>query len=178
MTVIVPADAHQAWHATLATERIDGPVYVRLGGRTDEPPVTPVDGPFKVGKAELMQDGRDLTVIACGSLVAAALDAGKALAERGIQVRVLNMHTIKPLDRDAVLAAAAETAGIVTAEEHRLPGGLGSAVAELLAADHPTRMRFVAMPDEFSVAGPTAMVRERYGLSSTGIVEACLALGG
>ena len=176
MTVIVPADAHQAWHATLATERIDGSVYVRLGGRFDEPPVTPVDGPFTVGKAELMRDGKDVAVIACGSLVVAALEAARTLAGRGVQVRVLNMHTIKPLDRDAVLAAAAETKGIVAAEEHRLPGGLGSAVAELLSAERPTRMRFVAMPDEFSVAGPTARVRERYGLCSAGIVEACLAL--
>jgi transketolase len=176
MTVIVPADAHQAWHATLATERIDGPVYVRLGGRFDEPPVTQVDGPFSVGKAEVMRDGKDVAVIACGSLVVAALEAATALAGRGVQVRVLNMHTIKPLDRDAVLAAAAETRGIVAAEEHRLPGGLGSAVAELLAAERPTRMRFVAMPDEFSVAGPTARVRERYGLCSARIVESCLAL--
>jgi transketolase len=176
MTVIVPADAHQAWHATLATANIDGPVYLRLGGRFDEPPVTAIDGPFTVGKAELLRKGNDLTVIACGCMVDAALKAANVLADRGIDVRVLNMHTIKPLDRGAILVAASETRGIVTAEEHRLPGGLGSAVAELLATERPTPMRFVAMPDEFSVTGPTAQVRDRYGLCSAGVIEACLAL--
>ena len=176
MTVLVPADAHQAWHATLATDDIDGPVYVRLGGRVPERAVTPAGGPFRLGKAECLAEGSDVTVIACGSLVAPALDAAAALVGRGVGARVLNMPTIKPLDADAILAAAAETRGIVTAEEHHLTGGLGGAVAELLAVARPTRMRMVGMPDEFAVVGPTDRIRERYGMSARHIVEACLAL--
>ncbi len=176
MTVLVPADAHQAWHATLATEQLDGPVYIRLGGRVDEPPVTPVDASLRVGEAELMRDGKDVTVIACGCLVAPALEAADELSEQGVHVRVLNFHTIKPLDHAAILAAAAETRGIVTAEEHHLTGGLGGAVAELVAQENPTRMRLIGMPDEFAIVGPTGKVRERYGMSRQHIVEACLSL--
>ncbi len=176
MTVLVPADAHQAWHATLATDRIDGPVYIRLGGRVEETPVTAVDASFRVGQAELLREGGDVTAIACGCLVAEALAAAEALAGQGVSVRVLNMHTIKPLDEAAILAAAAETRGIVTAEEHHLAGGLGGAVAELLAQEHPTRMRMVGMPDEFAVIGPTDKVRERHGMSRRHIRDACLAL--
>lgn len=176
MTVLVPADAHQAWHATLATDRIDGPVYIRLGGRVEETPVTAVDAAFRVGEAECLREGNDIAVIACGCMVAEALAAAEDLAGQGAGVRVLNMHTIKPLDRDAILAAAAETRGIVTAEEHHLAGGLGGAVAELLAQEHPTRMRMVGMPDEFAVIGPTDKVRERHGMSRRHIRDACLAL--
>ena len=176
MTVLVPADAYQAYHATLASERLDGPVYVRLGGRVDEPPVTPVDADYRIGKADRLRDGGDVTVIACGCLVVLALEAADQLAAEGIAARVLNMHTIKPLDDDATLAAAAETNGIVTAEEHHLTGGLGGAVAELLAREHPTAMRMVGMPDEFAIVGPTDKVRERYGMSAQAIVQACRAL--
>jgi transketolase len=177
MTVLVPADAHQAWHATLATENVDGPVYVRLGGRVEEPVVTPANASFRVGKADLLREGNDVAVIACGCLVAPALEAADDLAEQGVGVRVLNMHTIKPLDQHAVLAAA-ETGGIVTAEEHHLSGGLGGAVAELLARERPTRMRMIGMPDEFAVVGPTDKVRERYTMSRPSIRDACLALAG
>jgi transketolase len=173
MTVVVPADAHQAWHATLATEAIDGPVYIRLGGRVEEPPVTPVEGPFELGKADRLRDGNDVTIIACGALVAPALEAAETLASDGVDSRVLNMHTIKPLDRAAILAAAAETKGIVTAEEHHLTGGLGGAVAELVALEHPCRMRFIGMPDEFAVVGPTGQVRGKYGMDVNSIADAC-----
>ena len=175
MTVVVPADAHEAWHATLATEHVDGPVDIRLGGRVEEPAVTAVEASFRLGKAEQMRDGKDVAVITCGALVAPALEAADELAERGAGARVLNMHSIKPLDRDAILAAAAETRGIVTAEEHHLTGGLGGAVAELLAQEHPTRMRMIGMPDEFAIVGPTDKVRERYGMSRRNILDACLA---
>ena len=137
MTVLVSADAHEAWHATLATDEIDGPVYLRLGGRVPEPPVTPVGAPFSLGKARCLAEGSDVAVIACGALAALAVDAATALAEQGVGCRVLNMSTIKPLDEDAILAAAEETRGIVTAEEHHLTGGLGGAVAELLAVPPP-----------------------------------------
>lgn len=176
MTVVVPADAIEAWHLTHATQTIDGPVYVRLGGRYPEVPVTAVDATPVIGKADTLRDGNDVSVIACGCLVADALGAADALATEGIKVRVINMHTIKPLDRDAVLAAASETCGIVTAEEHHLTGGLGGAVAELLSQEQPTRMRFVGMPDEFAIVGPTPTVREHYGMSAQNIIAKCREL--
>lgn len=178
MTVIVVADAHQGYHATIATRDHDGPVYIRLGGRAVETPATPVDADYRIGRADVLRAGGDVAVIACGCMVPEALSAAETLAGRGVDVRVIDMHTIKPLDRDAVLAAAAETDGIVTAEEHRLTGGLGGAVAELLAEEHPTPMRFVGMPAEYAVVGPTARVRDRHGMSARHVVAACLSLAG
>jgi transketolase len=176
MTVIVPADVNEAYRATLATLDIDGPVYLRLGGRSEEPPVGDPEAPFRLGKAVQLRNGTDVAVIACGALVEMALQASDLLKTQGIGVRVLNMHTIKPLDRDAILAAAAQTRGIVTAEEHHLAGGLGGAVAELLAVEHPTRMRMVGMPDAFAMVGPTGRLRTKYGMSTDAIVDACRAL--
>ena len=143
----------------------------------EEPPVNDDrDAPFKLGRAVQLRPGNDVAVIACGALVEMALSASDALKKENINARVLNMHTIKPLDRDAVLAAAAETGGIVTAEEHRFAGGLGGAIAELLAVENPTRMRMVAMPDEFAVVGPTGPLRTKYGMSAEAIVTACKSL--
>ena len=176
MNVIVPADVNEAYKATLATLDIDGPVYLRLGGRTEEPPVTQADAPFLLGKAAQLRSGNDVAVLACGAMVDLAVRASDALKKDGIGVRVLNMSSIKPFDRDAVLAAAAETRGIVTAEEHHLTGGLGGMVAELLAVEHPTRMRMIGMPDAFAVVGPTVAVRVKYGMSAEAIVDACRAL--
>jgi transketolase len=173
MTVIVPADVDEAYQATLATLDIDGPVYIRLGGRTADPTVR-----FRLGRATQLRTGRDVTVIACGCMVEMAVRASQTLEGEGIGVRVLNMHTIKPLDRDAILQAAAETRGIVTAEEHHLTGGLGGAVAELLAVEHPTRMRLVGMPDDFAVVGPTVPLRAKYGMSPEAIAAACRSLLG
>ena len=173
MTVIVPADVTEAYRATLATLDIDGPVYLRLGGRSEEPPVGDPEAAFRLGKAVQLRNGSDVAVIACGALVDMAVRASDALKEQGIGVRVLNMHTIKPLDRDAILAAAAQTRGIVTAEEHHLTGGLGGAVAELLAVERPTRMRMVGMPDAFAMVGPTGPLRTKYGMSVEAIALAC-----
>lgn len=173
MTVIVPADIDEAYQATLATLDIDGPVYLRLGGRVEEPAVSDAGAPFRLGQAAQLRTGNDVAIIACGALVQMAVRASDALRAQGIQARVLNLHTIKPFDRDAVLAAAAETRGIVTAEEHHLTGGLGGAVAELLATERPTRMRMVGMPDEFATVGPTNAVRAKYGMSAEGIADAC-----
>lgn len=177
MTVIVPADVDEAYRATLATLDIDGPVYMRLGGRAEEPTVNDdPDAEFRLGKAVQLRAGNDIAIIACGALVEMALRAADTLKKEGIAVRVLNMHTIKPLDRDAILKAAAETRGIVTAEEHRLTGGLGGAVAELLAVERPTRMRMIGMPDEFGVVGPTGKLRAKYGMSAEAIADACRQL--
>jgi len=176
MTVIVPADVDEAYKAALATLDIDGPVYLRLGGRTEEPPVTDPDAPFRLGRAVQLRPGRDVCVIACGALVEMAVRASDILKQEGIGARVLNMHTIKPFDREAVLSAAAETRGIVTAEEHHLVGGLGGAVAELLAVERPTRMRMVGMPDAFAMVGPTVPLRAKYGMSAEAIAQQCRAL--
>jgi len=178
MTVIVPADVDEAYKAALATLDIDGPVYLRLGGRTEEPPVTDPDAPFRLGRAVQVRPGKDVCVIACGALVEMAVRASDTLKQEGIGVRVLNMHTIKPFDREAVLTAAAETRGIVTAEEHHLAGGLGGTVAELLAVERPTRMRMVGMPDAFAMVGPTVPLRAKYGMSAEAIAQQCRALLG
>ncbi len=176
MTVIVPADVDETYQATLATLEIDGPVYMRLGGRAEEPAVSDPGVPFRLGKAVQLRPGNDVAIIACGSLVEMAVRASDALQKEGIKARVINMHTIKPLDRDAILTAAAETRGIVTAEEHHLTGGLGGAVAELLSVEHPTRMRMVGMPDVFAMVGPTGQIRAKYGMSAEAIAEACRSL--
>jgi transketolase len=173
MTVIVPADVDEAYRATLATLDIDGPVYLRLGGRVEEPPVSDAEAPFRLGKAATLRQGNDVAIIACGALVEMAVRASDALRAQGIGARVLNLHTIKPFDREAVLAAAAETGAIVTAEEHHLVGGLGGAVADLLAVEQPTRMRMIGMPDEFASIGPTGRLRAKYGMSAEAIAEAC-----
>jgi len=176
MTVIVPADVDEAYQATLATLDIDGPVYLRLGGRAEEPPVNDAQTPFRLGKAAQLRPGNDVAILACGALVDPAVRASDALKKDGINARVLNMSSIKPFDRDAVLKAAAETRGIVTAEEHHLTGGLGGLVAELLAVERPTRMRMVGMPDAFASVGPTPKVREKYGMSAEGITQAVRSL--
>ena len=178
MTVIVPADVDEAYQATLATLDIDGPVYMRLGGRTEEPAVGNLESRFRLGKAVELRPGNDVAVIACGALVEMAIRASDVLRGQGIGARVVNMHTIKPLDRDAILKAAAETRGIVTAEEHHLTGGLGGAVAELLAVERPTRMRMVGMPDAFAMVGPTVKLRAKYGMSAEAIMDACRGLLG
>jgi transketolase len=176
MTVIVPADVEEAFAATLATADIDGPVYMRLGGRTEEPPVGEPGKKFQVGRAIQLRDGKDVAIIACGAMVHLSVRAADLLQQQGVRARVINMHTIKPLDREAILAAAAETGGIVTAEEHHLCGGLGGAVAELLATEMPTRMRMIGMPDVFASIGPTVQLRAKYGMSADGIAEACRSL--
>jgi transketolase len=173
MTVIVPADVDEAYKAALATLDIDGPVYLRLGGRVEEPSVTDPQAPFQLGKAVRLRPGNDVTVIACGCMVELAVRASETLSQEGIGARGAEHAHDLPFDRDAVLAAAAETRGIVTAEEHHLTGGLGGAVAELLAIEHPTRMRMVGMPDAFAMVGPTVRLRAKYGMSADGIAVAC-----
>jgi len=178
MTVIVPADVDEAYKATVYSLQIDGPVYIRLGGRVPEAPVTDPDAPFSFGKATELRSGKDVTVIAIGALVDMAVKAADTLKGEGIGVRVLNMSTVKPLDTDAILKAASETRGIVTAEEHHLTGGLGGAVAEFLSQTQPTRMKLVGMPDEFAVVGPTPPLRAKYGMSPEAIAAACRELAG
>jgi transketolase len=178
MTVIVPADVDETYKATIASLDVDGPVYIRLGGRVPEASVTDPNAPFTLGKATEMRSGKDVTVIAIGCMVDMAVKAADTLKGEGINVRVLNMSTVKPLDTDAILKAASETKGIVTAEEHHLAGGLGGAVAEFLVQTQPTPMRLVGMPDEFAVVGPTPPLRAKYGMSADHIAAACRDLLG
>jgi transketolase len=169
MKVIVPADVSEAYKATIWTLGQDGPIYIRLGGRTPEPDITDPDAEFTFGKATQLRPGNDVAIIACGATVEMAVKASDALKAEGVSARVLNMSTIKPLDTDAILKAAEETRGIVTAEEHHVTGGLGGAVAEFLVEHRPTKMRLVGLGDEFAVVGPTVPLRARYGMSAENI---------
>lgn len=183
-TVLVPADAPSMAAATRAMFELEGPVYLRSG--RPEVPLVYQDGndgdgeaaggryelEFQIGKANQLRDGQDLTIIACGLMVATALEAAHDLAEKGIEARVLDMHTIKPIDADAIEAAAQETGAIVTAEEHLLNGGLSAAVAQVLAERHPCRMEAVGVKDQYAESGTGAELLEKYGLMPADIVAA------
>jgi transketolase len=170
-TVLVPADDPETRAATRAMFDIEGPVYLRTG-RPKVPVVYPDGVDFQIGKANQLRDGKDVTIIACGLMVAAALEAAQDLSERGIQARVLDMHTIKPLDEDAVERAARETGAIVTAEEHLLEGGLGAAVARCAAERLPVPIRFVGIHDRYAESGTAEELLEKYGLMPSNIVQA------
>ncbi len=170
-TVIVPADGPSTHAATLALFQQAGPVYLRTG-RSKVPQIYADDPDFAIGRANQLRDGSDVTIIACGLMVAAALDAAEMLSQEGVEARVLDMHTIKPLDEAAVLRAARETKGIVTAEEHLLDGGLGSAVARVVAENHPVPMRFVGVRNTYAESGPPQALLAKYGLMPEDIVAA------
>src|SRR5262249_21397992 len=146
------------------------PAYLRAG-RPNVPIVYPNDCHFELGNANVMRDGKDVTIIANGLMISAALEAAELLAEKGTQARVLDMHTVKPLDDAAVLAAAKETKGIVVAEEHLLHGGLGSAVAMSVARQYPVPMRFVALRDTFAESGTPEGLLAKFGLTAEDIVR-------
>jgi len=164
-----PASMHKAVHATV--EHV-GPVYLR-SSRVAMPHIYPEDDcPFEIGKANVVRKGRDLTIIGCGLMVAAALDAATMLAEEGIEARVLDMHTLRPMDSEAIEAAARETGAIVTAEEHLLHGGMGSNIARIVAETRPVPMRFVGLADTYTDSGEPEALLEKYGLTSQDIVVA------
>jgi transketolase len=170
--VMVPADDESTKAATAAMLKHTGPVYLRVG-RPDVPRVytnSPVR--FEIGKANRLHDGTDLTIVANGLMVAQALDAAETLAGAGIQARVLDMHTVKPIDAGALKSAAAETGAIVVAEEHLAHGGLGSAVAMAVAQAHPVPIRFVNLGDQFAESGAPDALLEKYGLTAANIVAA------
>ncbi len=171
MTVVIPADAVETRAATRAIHKHNGPVYMRTG-RMDVPVLFDDDYVFELGKANLLREGSDVTIIACGILVAPALEAAELLARENIDARVLNMATIKPVDADAVEEAARETGAIVTAEEHSVIGGLGSAVAEAIADRCPVPLERVGVPDVFGRSGKAAELLDYFGLNRDGIVEA------
>ncbi|MBI4136050.1 MAG: transketolase family protein [Candidatus Vogelbacteria bacterium] len=173
MTVVVPADAIEAKKATVALASRRGPTYLRLA-REKTPVVTTEESPFAIGQANVLIDpvAPDALIIACGPLVYNALAAAKKLWNEKIEVTVINNHTIKPLDREAILKQAQRAQAVVTVEEHQQAGGLGGAIAELLAAELPTPIEFIGVADQFGQSGTPAELVEHYGMGITAIVEA------
>ena len=171
MTVLVPADAAEAKAVVRWAAEYNGPVYIRLG-RSGVPDVFDETYEFKFGKAVTLKEGKDVTLIGMGIMTSAALEAAEMLAEEGISATVLNMPTIKPIDEDAIVAAANATGAIVTCEEHNIIGGLGSAVAEVLAEKAPARLVRVGVKDTFGESGKPADLLKKYGLTASDIAAA------
>jgi len=170
MTVINTCDYNQTKAATLAIAEHHGPVYLRFG-RPKVANFTPENQKFEIGKAVHLQDGSDVTIVATGHLVWEAVEAAKTLHESGISAEVINIHTIKPLDSEAILTSVAKTGAVVTAEEHNYLGGLGESVARVLAENHPVPQEFVATQDTFGESGTPAQLLEKYGLNAENIVK-------
>ena len=171
MTVINPCDYNQTKAATIAIADYEGPVYLRFG-RPAVPNFTSATDKFEIGKALLLNEGADVTIFATGHLVWKAIEAGHVLAEKGISVELINIHTIKPLDAQAVLASARKTRAVVTAEEHQMHGGLGDSICQLLARELPTPVEMVAVNDSFGQSGTPDELMKEYGLDTEHIVAA------
>ncbi len=170
MTVIVPCDYNQTKAATIALADHHGPAYLRFGRPSW--PVFTGDRPFTIGKADKMLEGNDVTIIACGHMVWQAVEAEAILAEKGISVELINMHTIKPLDVEAILASVQKTKCVVTCEEHQINGGLGDSVAQVLSRFNPAPLEMVAVNDSFGESGTPAQLLKKYGLAPENIVQA------
>jgi len=173
MKVIVPADAAEAQKAVMASAQMPGPVFIRCG-RGPVPAVTAAEDFFQIGRANVLADGADVTIVACGIMVNDALDAAGVLRERGISAGVINMHTIKPFDGPALLAAARRTGAVVTAEEHQTAGGLGSCVAEYLSGVCPVPVGMVGAGSVFGESGEPDELKAKYGLTKERIIESCM----
>ena len=171
MTVIVPCDYHQTKAATIALGEHIGPTYLRFG-RPNWPIFTAADRPFVIGKADKMIEGSDVTIFACGHLVWEAIEAEAKLAEQGISAEVINIHTIKPLDVEAILASVEKTGCAVTCEEHQINGGLGDSVAQVLSRFNPKPLEMVAVNDSFGESGVPTDLLKKYGLSAENVVKA------
>jgi len=171
MTVINPCDYHQTYNATMAIKDWEGPVYLRFG-RPSWPMFSGKDRPFEIGKAWKISAGSDVSIIATGHMVWFAILAAKELEKQGISCDVINIHTIKPLDEEAVLESVAKTRCVVTAEEHNKHGGLGDAVAQVLAMNLPTPQEYVAVNDKFGESGKPTDLLKKYGLDVSDIVAA------
>jgi transketolase len=175
VAVVVPSDETQTREAVKAAAQYDGPIYIRCG-RPAVPVLYPNGCPFEIGKAIQLRAGDDVALLANGLMVAEALGAAETLAAGGIQARVLDVHTARPLDEAAVLAAARETKGLVVAEEHLVATGLGAQIAKLLAEEHPARVRFVGVQSTYAESGPPKALLEKYGLTADAIVQAARQL--
>ena len=171
MTVINPCDYNQTKAATIAIAEYEGPVYLRFG-RPVVPIFTDPDQKFEIGKAWMVNEGKDVSIIATGHLVWEAIQAGEKLAELGIDAEIINIHTIKPLDEEAILKSVSKTGCVVTAEEHNRLGGLGDSVAQVLARNQPAPQEYVAVDDSFGESGRPADLMVKYGLSADDIVKA------
>lgn len=171
IVVVVPCDAFEAKKTTLAAAAHKGPFYFRFT-REKTPIITTSETPFEVGKAEVLKNGEDVTIVACGPLVYQSLLAAKHLEEKGINVRVINNHTIKPIDTLTIVKAAKETGALVTVEEHQVMAGLGGAVAETLAKNYPVPIEFIGMQNTFGESGNTKELYEKYGMSIDAIISA------
>lgn len=171
MAVINPCDFNQTKAATIAIAAYEGPVYLRFG-RPAVPNFTPADQTFEIGKALLLNEGADVTIFATGHLVWQAIEAGHILAEKGISVELINIHTIKPLDAQAILKSVKKTRAVVTAEEHQMNGGLGDSICQLLARELPTPVEMVAVNDSFGQSGTPDELMKEYGLDAANIVAA------
>jgi transketolase len=171
MVVINPCDFNQTKAATMAIAKHHGPVYLRFG-RPAVPNFTPADQNFEIGKAILLNEGKDVTIIATGHLVWKAIEAAEQLAAKGIDAEVINIHTIKPLDEEAILTSVSKTKCVVTAEEHQMNGGLGDSVAQLLGRKLPSPQEFVAVNDSFGESGTPDELMKKYGLDTLNIVAA------
>ena len=171
MTVVNPCDFNQTKAATIAIAEHKGPVYLRFG-RPKVPNFTPENQTFEIGKALHLEEGTDVTIFSTGHLVWESLEAKKVLAKKGISAEIINIHTIKPLDEEAVLASAQKTRCVVTAEEHMMLGGLGESIAQLLVRKLPTPLEMVAVNDSFGESGKPAELMKKYGLSSEDIITA------
>ncbi len=175
MKVLVPCDALETYKAILCAAETPGPVFIRFG-REAVPTITTPETPFRLGKAEVFREGSDLSIVACGLMVHASLEAAEILAAQGIQARVINLHTIKPIDVETLVKAAEETKFILTVEEHQVQGGLGSAVAEVLGEHRPTPMKRVGILDTFGESGDSEELLRKYGLHPEAIAQAALEL--
>jgi transketolase len=175
MTVINPADYNQTYLATLAVAEYKGAVYLRFG-RPKVPVFTDINAKFEIGKAITFKQGKDVSIFATGHLLYKAILAAEILSQQGIHAEVINIHTIKPLDTEAVLDSVSKTKRVVTAEEHQKNGGLGDAIAQLLAEKMPVRMRMVAVNDKFGESGTPDQLLQKYGLTEQSIIQSVLEL--
>ena len=171
MTVVVPCDYNQTKAATMAVAEMEGPVYLRFG-RPSWPIFTNPEEPFVIGKAQQFSEGTDVSIFACGHMVWNAIQAGAALQEKGLSVEVINIHTIKPLDEEAVLASIRKTGCAVTAEEHNVIGGLGDAIAQVAAKNFPVPIEYVGTKDTFGESGTPDQLLKKYGLDVPDIIAA------
>ncbi len=175
LIVINPCDSIEARKATVEAAKVVGPVYIRLA-REKTPVMTSDDTPFAISKAQVVHDGKDAAIIACGPLLYQSLMAAEELAKEGIECRVVNNHTIKPMDEKTIIAAAKDCGAVVTVEEHQIAGGMGSAVAEILAQNDPVPMEFVGVHDQFGQSGQPNELLEFYGMGVKDVVKAVKAV--
>ncbi|OEG70028.1 hypothetical protein ATZ36_06435 [Candidatus Endomicrobiellum trichonymphae] len=173
MKVIVPCDLVETKKAVVASACSDGPVYIRYG-RENIPVFTKDDAPFEIGKANILRDGNDVAIISCGTMVYESLMSAEILEKKGIKARVINIHTVKPIDEKTIITAARECGAVVTAEEHQIYGGFGSAVAEVLVKNYPVPVEMVGVADRFGESGEPMDLMNRFGLRDVNIADAVL----